>query len=90
LLLTPGFATDVFGLLCVLAPTRAVLRRALTGLVARRLGVAGTVGLFGADLLGRSGQRPPRRPPGARPSAQDGSVVDGEVVDGGIDDPPTR
>ena len=27
LLLTPGFATDLFGLLCILPPTRAVLRR---------------------------------------------------------------
>jgi UPF0716 protein FxsA len=37
LLLTPGFLTDVLGLLCILPPTRAVLRRSLTGLVARRL-----------------------------------------------------
>ncbi len=65
LLLTPGFATDAFGLLCVLPPTRAVLRRLLTRQVARRLTV-GTV-LGGAR---RSSSR--RRPP-------DG-VVDGEVV----------
>ena len=31
LLLTPGFATDVVGLLCILPPTRAALRRLLTG-----------------------------------------------------------
>jgi UPF0716 protein FxsA len=36
-LLTPGFVTDAVGLLCVLPPTRAVLRRALTELVRRRL-----------------------------------------------------
>ncbi len=40
LLLTPGFATDLFGLACVLPPSRAVLRRLLTGVVTRRLGVA--------------------------------------------------
>ena len=37
LLLTPGFVTDVFGLLCLLPPTRAVLRRLLTGLATRHL-----------------------------------------------------
>ena len=37
LLLTPGFFTDVFGVLCLLPPTRAVLRRLLTGLATRQL-----------------------------------------------------
>ena len=37
LLMTPGFVTDVFGLLCLLPPTRAVLRRLLTGLATRHL-----------------------------------------------------
>jgi UPF0716 protein FxsA len=46
LLLTPGFVTDVFGLLFLLPPTRAVLRRVL----ARRL----TFGLV------RGGPRRPR------------------------------
>jgi UPF0716 protein FxsA len=36
-LLSPGFVTDVVGLLCVLPPTRAFLRRALTGVVRVRL-----------------------------------------------------
>lgn len=36
LLLTPGFATDVVGVLCLLPPTRALLRRALLAFVARR------------------------------------------------------
>jgi UPF0716 protein FxsA len=71
LLLTPGFATDIFGLLCVLPPTRAVLRRLLTGAVAKRLGVAGLVGGIAAD---RSRQRPDQRR---------GGVVEGEVIDGG-------
>ena len=74
LLLTPGFATDLFGLLCVLPPSRALLRRMLTGLVAKRLGVAGVVGGLAADRL--------RRPPAAGPAAGGGRVVDGEVVDG--------
>lgn len=35
-LVTPGFVTDVAGLLCVLPPTRALIRRALTRVAARR------------------------------------------------------
>ena len=65
LLLTPGFATDAFGLLCVLPPTRAVLRRLLTRQVARRL----TVGTVFGGVRGPSS----RRRPGD-------TVVDGEVV----------
>jgi UPF0716 protein FxsA len=36
-LITPGFVTDVIGVLCLLPPTRALLRRALTGVVGARL-----------------------------------------------------
>jgi UPF0716 protein FxsA len=48
-LITPGFITDVFGLLLLLPPTRAVIRR----LVAARLGRRVVVGMAG----------PRRRPP---------------------------
>jgi UPF0716 protein FxsA len=86
LLLTPGFATDAFGLLCVLPPTRAALRRALTGFVRRRLGVAGTLAAFGGgDAAGRRG---PRRPAGG--AGAGGEVIDGSVVDGEVVDPPDR
>ena len=44
LLLTPGFVTDVFGLLLLLPPTRAVVRRLLGRRVLRRLRVSGTPG----------------------------------------------
>jgi UPF0716 protein FxsA len=40
LLLTPGFVTDIIGLLFLLPPTRAVLRRLLVRRFARRLVVA--------------------------------------------------
>ena len=39
LLLTPGFLTDVLGLLLILPPTRSALRGAVTARIARRLGV---------------------------------------------------
>ena len=41
-LLTPGFVTDIVGVLCLLPPTRALLRRALTGFVTRRMLLPGT------------------------------------------------
>ena len=72
LLLTPGFTTDALGLLCVLPPTRAVLRRALTGVVTSRLGVVGVVGRAAGRRASTAGHRPP--PYG-------GAVVEGEVVD---------
>ncbi len=70
LLLTPGFATDLFGLACVLPPSRAVLRRTVTKVAARRLGVDG--------LLGGESGRGPRQ--------GRGRVIDGEVVDDRPDD----
>ena len=36
LLLTPGFVTDIVGVLCIVPPTRTLLRRALIAQVARR------------------------------------------------------
>lgn len=36
-LITPGFVTDVIGVLCLLPPTRAGLRRLITGAVGARL-----------------------------------------------------
>jgi UPF0716 protein FxsA len=74
LLLTPGFLSDILGLLCILPPTRAGLRRLLTGVVASRLGVVG----MAAGVAQREVRR--RRP--AR-------VVDGEVVEGEVIDPGT-
>ena len=69
LLLTPGFATDLLGLALVLPPSRAVFRRALTKLVARRLGVGGVVGGMAAPRMGQ------------RASRSRGGTVDGEVVE---------
>jgi UPF0716 protein FxsA len=76
-LITPGFVSDVFGVLCLLPPTRALLRVVLTGFFSRR-------------LLGPSASRLPRtgRPSGSRPSPgrrtrkRDAhEVIEGEIVD---------
>jgi len=48
LLLTPGFITDVVGLLLLLPPTRAIARRLLQAFVARRFVVVGMGGMGGA------------------------------------------
>lgn len=64
LLLTPGFITDVLGLLLLIPPTRALARRAVAGLVARRVFV-GVVGRGRPGGVGRGRARPgpagPRR-----------------------------
>lgn len=65
LMLTPGFVTDVFGILCVLPPSRAVLRRVLIARLGRRL-----LGPLAPGRRGR-GQGP----------AGDSRVIDGEVLD---------
>lgn len=61
LLLTPGFLTDIVGLLLLLPPTRAIARRVL-----KRL----TVGRFAVVSVGSGGPGPFRPPggPGPRPS----------------------
>jgi UPF0716 protein FxsA len=68
LLLTPGFVTDVVGVLCLLRPTRAVLRRLLTGVVTARL--------LGPASAGRGSPGSPASTP--RP---DHPVIEGDVVD---------
>jgi UPF0716 protein FxsA len=67
LMLSPGFVTDVFGVLLLLPLTRPLGRRVLTALVARRVSVAA------ATAGGSRTQRSPG--PGGD------SVVRGEVVD---------
>ncbi|HWH31260.1 MAG TPA: FxsA family protein [Egibacteraceae bacterium] len=77
LMVTPGFFTDVVGLVCVLPPTRALVNRAL------RSQVRGMFGLGALDRWGRT------RGPGARPGDRDEpATLDVEVVDVRRDDPP--
>jgi UPF0716 protein FxsA len=86
LLLTPGFATDVVGLLCVLPGSRAALRRALTAFAMKRFGLTGMAGAMAVDQVNRRRTRPRSQGP-----VVDGSVVDGSVVEppGPSDPPPT-
>jgi len=51
LLLTPGFITDIFGLMLLIPPTRAILRRLLRSFFARRFLIVGL-----GDRAMRTGQ----------------------------------
>jgi UPF0716 protein FxsA len=53
LLLTPGFVTDIFGLIFLIPPTRAIVRRLLRGYAGRRFVVAGVSGVRGVASNGR-------------------------------------
>jgi UPF0716 protein FxsA len=58
LLLTPGFVTDIFGVLLLLPPTRAIARRLLRGYAGRRFLVVGMGGGSGGRPRGDSGAPP--------------------------------
>jgi UPF0716 protein FxsA len=68
LLLTPGFLTDIAGLLLLIPPTRAVARRLLRRFTVARFTVVSIPGGLG----GRGGTQP--RPPGGRPYDFDASA----------------
>jgi UPF0716 protein FxsA len=48
LLLTPGFLTDIVGLIFLIPPTRAIIRRLMRGYVGRRFIVIGMPGSTGS------------------------------------------
>jgi UPF0716 protein FxsA len=58
LLLTPGFLTDILGLILLIPPTRALVRAMSARFVRRRLALGEAVWTFGAS------RRPPRPAPG--------------------------
>jgi UPF0716 protein FxsA len=78
LLLTPGFITDVFGLLLLIPPTRAIARALLRRFAAHRFVVVGMGGPGGAPRQGP----PPHQDSARRPYDFDGTA---EEIDG--DDP---
>jgi UPF0716 protein FxsA len=61
LLITPGFLTDILGLIFLIPPTRALVRRFSSRLVRRRLAMGGGATMW---TFGRA-QGPPRRRPGS-------------------------
>jgi UPF0716 protein FxsA len=68
LLITPGFITDVFGLICLIPPTRALVRRLLGGLARRRMTVGWRyAGEWQPPRPGQNGRNNPPPGPGWRP-----------------------
>jgi UPF0716 protein FxsA len=95
LLITPGFLSDILGLLCILPPTRAALRRLLTGAVGRKMGrkmgAAGVIRLGGratGPATGPSTAPGPAGPARPRPGDRQGEVIEGEVIDPGTAEGP--
>jgi UPF0716 protein FxsA len=83
LLLTPGFITDIFGVILLLPPTRAVIRRILFRVLTRRFRiVAGPAG-WGYDRV-RGAQAQQGQPGPSRGGAYD---VDGTAQEVGGDRP---
>jgi len=70
LLITPGFLTDILGLILLIPPTRAIVRGILSRVVRGRIAMGGGATIW---TLGRT-QRPPRRrpAPGGPGAAQGG------------------
>lgn len=77
LLLTPGFLTDGVGLLLLVPPSRALVRRGLERAVARRM-ATGLAGAAGAAGRRASGPRSRPRRAGGRPFDVDGRAVERE------------
>jgi UPF0716 protein FxsA len=98
LLLTPGFITDIAGLVLLVPPSRAIVRRLLQGVVGRRIlvmgGPAGTA--YGAASAGsraygyaRRGQSAPNGPDPSANGRRDYDVEgSAEEIEG--DDPQLR
>lgn len=79
-LLTPGFLTDIAGLLLLLPPTRAAVRGVLVGHFSRRF-VAGTARRTRRRPTPRPAPAPPPAPSGREPYDVDGTAVE-------VDRPP--
>jgi UPF0716 protein FxsA len=66
LLLTPGFLTDIVGLIFLIPPTRALIRAVSARFVRRRLALGTTVFSFGNARRPPRDRRAPGEPPGSR------------------------
>jgi UPF0716 protein FxsA len=78
LMVLPGFVGDLVGLLCLLPPTRGLVRSALTRTVVARLpdGLRGPVRVPSARVAEVSDHDPGHYPVGEPPRAVEGEVVD--------------
>jgi UPF0716 protein FxsA len=75
LLLTPGFITDIFGLILLIPPTRAIVRGITSRVVRRRMAMGATIWTMGQGRRGPR-QRPAPNGPTAGPGAEGPSQRD--------------
>ncbi|HET9120676.1 MAG TPA: FxsA family protein [Solirubrobacterales bacterium] len=66
LLITPGFLTDILGLILLIPPTRAVVRAMSARFVRRRIALGEAVWTFGTPRRGPSPRPAPNGPAGTR------------------------
>jgi UPF0716 protein FxsA len=85
-LLTPGFLTDIIGFLLLIPPTRALFRRSVVGLFARRSPL-GYVGMKAAPHAERA-WRERRSRPGSDGAPSPDDYVEGTATDADDDEPP--
>jgi UPF0716 protein FxsA len=94
LLLTPGFITDVFGLLLLIPPTRDVVRRIVSAIAKRR--TAARVAFWGFGQYDRRRSAGPNGPttgpsgPGGPPPSGPGRSYDVEGTGHEVVDEPSR
>ncbi len=82
LLLTPGFLTDVVGLLLLIPPTRAVVRGLATRMLARRVAVGVAGGAWpGSSTRSAPAGRGPGRARTPRPGDVEGTATERESED---------
>ena len=85
-LLTPGFITDIFGFLLLIPPTRALFRKTVVGLFAKRNPMT-YVGVKAAPHAERAwNERAARRRSGTTP-APNGDYVEGTATEVDDDEP---
>ena len=87
LLLTPGFITDIFGLLLLIPPTRAMIRRTGILLFARRSPVT-YLGMKAAPHAQRAWEQ--RRTERRGDSTPNGDYVEGTASEAGDEEPPPQ
>ncbi|RNL65751.1 FxsA family protein [Nocardioides marmoriginsengisoli] len=77
LMISPGFVTDIFGVLAILPLTRPLGRKVLAGFISKRLVVSGVPGM----PRNAPGSAPRNAPGNAQRPGPSGDVVQGDVIE---------
>jgi UPF0716 protein FxsA len=83
LLLTPGFLTDIVGLILLIPPTRAGVRALMSRIVKGRLSIGPRAATWGYGRVRRRGARRRPAPNGPAPGGPGGAAGPGEPPPGG-------